>query len=71
MTKNYTEFMLRNYKKLTSVLEIAILTSAKTGIVLERSRVIIVLLKCLIVRRASDPRAATEGARVLDDNKRI
>jgi hypothetical protein len=47
ITKNYTEFILENYKKLTSALEIAVLTSAKTEIILKRSRVIIVLLKCL------------------------
>jgi hypothetical protein len=47
MTKNYTEFMLGNYEKLMLALEIAVLTNAKIGIVLKRSRVMIVLLKCL------------------------
>jgi hypothetical protein len=47
MTKKYAEFMLGNYEKLTSALKIAILISVKTGIILKRSRMMMVLLKCL------------------------
>lgn len=54
MTQNYTEFMLGNYEKFTSALEIVSLTSARTGVTVERSRVMMVLLKCLQEFASSD-----------------
>jgi hypothetical protein len=46
-TQKFANFMIGNYEKITSAIEIASLTSPLSGVSLERTRVMIVLLKCL------------------------
>jgi len=53
-TRNYARFMLGNYEKFTSALEIASITSPQTGVPLERTRLMIVLIKALRGFASSD-----------------
>jgi len=46
-TRSWTRFMLGNYHKFTTALEIAAITSPSVGISLERSKVMATLIKCI------------------------
>jgi hypothetical protein len=59
-TRNYTQFMIGNYHKIASVIEICSATSPQTGITLDRTRLMAVLLQCL--QRFANSNLARESA---------
>ena len=66
--------MLGNYNKLTSTLEIASLTSAQSGVPLERTRLMTALIKCLQMfengNLAQEPALWFEARRTVDGTHR-